>query len=554
MILKNRWKKTALTASVLVMAGAVPVFAAPSLSQPGQDIAAQAPAADAALDNQLPAQKAQGSEETKFTIKKLKLDAAELHLNEKDISEILSGCVGHEMTLKELHQKLAALTTYCREHGYPAAAAYLPAQQSDTGTVTVKIIPGRIGEVRLENHSKLKDSMARGLLKGLRKGDIIRSAKLETTLYSLSDVSGTKAVGVLSPGKEFGTSDVTVRIEDGKLQNTVLYMENYGSKGTGRYRYGLQESLYDLGGTGGKLNLGTLISNSRMHDYYASYETPVGHSAATLGLGFSRMDYTLGGPFRAYGATGSADTLSLFGSYPFYHLHDRSLKLTYGYDYRRLKDDMDRWGEAASSKKHSHSVHVGVEGSQSQPGLAVDYDAALTTGTLGADSDYARALSDQAGTSGHYTKLNADASAVKSLGHRADVLLKASAQTASHNLDGSEQITLGGANGVRAYPQGEGSGDQGILGTAEFRFYTGVPGLSFSSYFDIGHVKLAHSPTYEFNSGSMTLKGWGVAASYTMPGDWFARLDYARRIGSDPNMSEDAKAKGRVWFLLGKVW
>ena len=52
----------------------------------------------------------------------------------------------------------------------------------------------------------------------------------------------------------------------------------------------------------------------------------------------------------------------------------------------------------------------------------------------------------------------------------------------------------------------------------------------------------------------MTLKGYGVALSYTKPNDWFARLDYARRIGSDPNLSERAKAKGRVWFMLGKIW
>jgi hypothetical protein len=52
----------------------------------------------------------------------------------------------------------------------------------------------------------------------------------------------------------------------------------------------------------------------------------------------------------------------------------------------------------------------------------------------------------------------------------------------------------------------------------------------------------------------MTLKGWGVGLSYTKSNAWFARLDYARRIGGDPNLSEKAKANGRVWFMLGKIW
>ena len=80
--------------------------------------------------------------------------------------------------------------------------------------------------------------------------------------------------------------------------------------------------------------------------------------------------------------------------------------------------------------------------------------------------------------------------------------------------------------------------------------YTDVPGLVLSTYFDAGHVRLSH----DGSDGSETLKGWGLAASYTRPGDWFARLDYARRIGDSKYLSEDAKSKGRVWFLLGKIW
>jgi len=38
------------------------------------------------------------------------------------------------------------------------------------------------------------------------------------------------------------------------------------------------------------------------------------------------------------------------------------------------------------------------------------------------------------------------------------------------------------------------------------------------------------------------------------PGNWFARLDYARRIGSDEFMSKDAESRGRIWFMTGKVF
>ena len=94
------------------------------------------------------------------------------------------------------------------------------------------------------------------------------------------------------------------------------------------------------------------------------------------------------------------------------------------------------------------------------------------------------------------------------------------------------------------------SGDAGFVGTAELRYKTGVPGLVLSTYLDGGHVQLSK----DGGSGNATLKGYGFAVSYTRPDDWFARLDYARRIGGDSNMSDSAQDKGRLWFLVGKVF
>ena len=50
------------------------------------------------------------------------------------------------------------------------------------------------------------------------------------------------------------------------------------------------------------------------------------------------------------------------------------------------------------------------------------------------------------------------------------------------------------------------------------------------------------------------LKGWGIGVTYSHPGDYFLRLDWARRIGLANNASDDAKAKNRLWFMVGKVW
>lgn len=536
-------------------------LAAPSLNQPGQDVEQNLPRPQAEVQDNTAA-KPQQAPAVEFTITNFRLEAPDLYLDKGELVKILQDGMGEKKTMKELNSTLAELTRYCRQHGYPAAAAYVPAQESSDGMIVIKVIPGRYGEIKIDNRSRLKTDVANGFVKSLKSGDIIRTGKLETTLYSISDVSGTKAVGVLSPGKEFGTSDLTVRIEKGKGTSTILYVENYGSEDTGRYRYGLQHNIYDVSGNGDKVSVGTLLSNKNMHNYYANYETIVGRGGTTLGFGYSRMDYRVG--INSGDLKGVADTISVFGHRPIYHLTNSGLKIKYGYDYRKLKDDYMSFGDV---NKHSHSVYVAAEGFERRKGLAVNYEAKLTTGTLARDSDSPLAIMqfNENKTEGHYTKGEFNATAVQRLGNRADVLVKVSGQLASHNLDGSERMYLGGANGVRAYPQGEGSGDEGLMGTAEARFYTNVPGLVFSTYFDIGHVRYRNDgalyrrqatsslPAGEPASG-MTLKGWGIGLSYTKPNDWFARLDYARRIGGDPNLSEKAQAKGRTWFMLGKIW
>ena len=532
-------------------------IAAPSLSQPGQEVEKELPRPEAEVVDSTP-EKPKQAPQVEFTITNFRLEAPDLYLDKGELTKILQDGMGEKKTMTQLNATLTALTRYCRQHGYPAAAAYVPAQESSDGMITIKVIPGRYGEVKIDNRSKLKEGVIQGFVKNLKSGDIIRTGKLETTLYSISDVSGTKAVGVLSPGKDFGTSDLTVRIEKGKGTNTVLYVENYGSKDTGQYRYGLQENLYDVSGNGDKISVGVLLSNRNMHNYYVNYETIVGRGGTTLGVGFSRMDYETG--INSLKTQGIAETFSLYGHRSLYHLTGSGLTFNYGYNFRRLTEEIVLQPSSLKFEKYSHSVYMGVEGFERRPGTVLNYQAKVTTGRLEPDSEYARTQTSRGATQGRYTKGEISVTAVQRLGNRADVLLKASGQLASHNLDGSERMYLGGASGVRAYPQGEGSGDEGFMATIEPRFYTKVPGLVFSTYFDIGHI-LYYNDGSDYaaaNNGqpasSLTLKGYGAAISYTKPNDWFARLDYARRIGGDPNLSEKAKAKGRLWFMLGKIW
>lgn len=550
---KNAVVRAGLAACICAGVAAVGATgaAAPSLARPGADVAGEKPAPEIGLEDHTPRYQ-QAGDDAQFTIENFIMEAPDLFLDKEELTRILEEGMGEQKTMAQLRRTVDALTSYCRTHGYPAAAVYLPPQDSPDGIVVLRVLPGRYDEIVIENNSRLKDRVARGIIAGLKSDDIITTAKLETALYSVSDATGARAVGVLSPGTAFGTSKLTVRIEDSKESNTVFYVENYGSPSTGRYRYGLQETLYDPSGTGDKVSAGALISNGSLRNFYANYETVVGHGGTTLGAGISRMNYKIGGALADIGAEGKSLTFTIFGQTPLYHLTNRSLMLRYGYNYRTLNDDITAF--ELEGKKHTHSIYAGLVGMQQlQGGTSLNYNANLTIGKLSYDSLYSEILGRLNHTEeGTYVKLEAELSAVQRLGHASDFLVKVAGQKASRNLDSSEEFYLGGPNGVRAYAQGEGAGDEGLLSTAELRWHAPVQGLTFSTFYDVGTARLSrHSFT---NDNRVTLRGWGLGAAYNKSGDWFARLDYARRIGLDASVSPRNSARNRVWFMAGKIW
>ena len=126
----------------------------------------------------------------------------------------------------------------------------------------------------------------------------------------------------------------------------------------------------------------------------------MGRGGTTLGFGISRMDYETG--LGSVGLKGIAETISLYGQRSLYHLSNSGLSFSYGYNYRRLTDENVQFDR--KTKKHSHSVYVGIDGFERRPGTALNYQVKLTTGKLGLDSDWARTMNVYNHTEGRYTK------------------------------------------------------------------------------------------------------------------------------------------------------
>ena len=187
-------------------------------------------------------------------------------------------------------------------------------------------------------------------------------------------------------------------------------------------------------------------------------------------------------------------------------------------------------------------LHVGVVGNYRGSASVTGYSALYYWGRLGYDD------AGEASTEGSFSKFTTDVNHIRRLGNTVNLHLNFHSQLASRDLDGSEQFSLGGADGVRAYPQGEASGDSGYQATAELRYATPIPYLSLAAFTDWGEVTLSKSYGQHRN-----LAGWGVGIEYARPNDYFLRLDYARKLNGEAFQSEEQDKNGRLWFLAYKL-
>lgn len=527
-------------------------FAAQAIQEQDDIVAERFEQGDAA--QVLEVQQEQSIEDTenqqKIFVSSVTLQDVDITATQKSgVDKILSKYKNKYLSINDLNGCVREVNAYLRDNGYPAATAYLPAQESKNDVITINVELGKFGKIILENNSKLSETIINRLLSDLKSGKTVNGRVLETAIYNINELGGVQAAGFFRPGEKIGETDIVIRVADTKKAVYNAYVENYGSESSGRYRYNLAASWYDLLGAGERISVNGMMSNHSQHNYGIQYEQLIAKNGTKFNISAGRSDYELGARYSAMGATGTSTNLGLSFSTPLWKTSKSRMSLNYGFTHRNLKDELRDFGYVV--EKHSNTAFVGVNGSELLGKTGFNYDISIFSGNLTADKAEVSGIPLRIASEGRYTKGVLNISAQHRINEFFDFRIRGQAQKASNLLDSSEQFFLGGARGVRAYPQGEGSGDEGYQVTGELVYNTKLKGLSFSTFYDLGRV--LYSKDSSVMSGGTTLQGWGVGVAYAKDNYW-ARLDYARRIGLGDNATEAAKAKQRVWFMVGVQW
>lgn len=484
------------------------------------------------------------AEEPAFFVSRIELTGYKLPEDTNgDLAKILAKYEGRSIKVSELDSLTADITEYCRREGFTVPQAVIPAQEVKDGTLQVKVYVSTYDNIEItENTTGVADRVLERFIKPIEAGNVMTDKKFEIVMNNLNDLPGVEARAVLSPGSVPGSTKVDIEAQRRPVWNNYVFVDNGGGYYSGRYRYGFNTEINNPGHQGDKFVISGQMSSHDMKSYSLRYEAPVGSRGTRLGVAYSQSSYELNNGGDLYSTLGKSRGISVYGMSPIYRDRMNRVTAIYGYDHRNIKDEL-RFKPISGSyrtDKAADVFHIGISGSQYYPNQFTQYDLIYWYGNLDTKdmaTDY----------DGDYHKLTGDLLKIW-YDNKFNYRINSSFQLADHALDGSEQFFLGGMDGVRAYGSGDGYGDNGYLMTGEVRVKTDVAGLDAAAFIDWGGAETKEDDNWDH------LAGWGLGLRYAKDNEWYAQLDWSKKINGRRDYSEPKDHDGRWWFQVYKMF
>ena len=492
-----------------------------------------------------------------------------------ELKKSIENFISQELNYDDLLNVTNIISNYYRTRGF-LATAYLPEQNINEGIIIIKIVEGKLGKIVIDTGSSeinlSKKRIKRFINNKLEKESVLNISQLDKNIRQINSLYGINAVAELQEGENFGETDIKIQIFNTPMFSGSTITNNHGSRssGTGRLSNSINiDGLFNLGErfifsstmTGDVLN----EDQYEKSNYYAlSAIFPLGYNGLQSTFRTSKMEYKLSDPFDSTKPSGYSTEYNVTLSKKLIETLTFNLNSSLSLSRNDYVNNLNT-GNNSDKDTTKALLNVGFDKTDNAFGGGVNFGSiSFSLGEVDLTDNQTNFETDQTttDTNGRNLKSNLILNRLQNLNQKTNLLIKFNGQYAADNLDGSDQFSLGGVNGVRAYPSSEASGDLGFVTNLELkRNFDKFEGTLF---YDYGKIKL-HKHLYEnWNSTNTKLKnnyilrGWGFALDATIFKDINFNATYAFTIGNNPGSDTETKdvdglTKGnRAYFSLTK--
>ena len=494
--------------------------------------------------------------ESPFLLKKITIIGNESFSGET-LHALLADAEGTEQDIEQLGKLAARITQFYQGQGYSLVRAVVPAQTISEGNVTIQVIEAKYGQVNMINNSRVTDGLLEATLAPMQSGTVISDANMYSSLLLLSDIPGLVINSTLSPGAKVGSSDVTLEVKDSDAYSASVSVDQHGDIYTGKERVSGSLSISNLAGHGDTLSMSGMSSGPSMNFGRVAYDVLLNGKGTHVGASYAGLNYHLGDELLNTRANGSTRVSSVWVLHPLLLSLDNDVSVQLQYDVNQLNDRIDSASMStdrtipsftftlAGDKKNTHNL-----------GGFTGWSVRLKSGDLHFDdASAANADASSANTAGKFEKINLNINHLQNISNRSSVYLNVKGQWANQNLDSSEKLVAGGANAVRAYNSGALSGDTGVVGSIEYRYYLtqAFEGMLIAGvFYDTAHVMVNEAPWQGLTSAnSAMISGAGTALYWTGPEQMSANLELAMPTDSKSSLVSE-RPKHTVRLKLRK--
>lgn len=485
---------------------------------------------------------------------------------ESELQALVAGVKGKSISFAELKAVVGKVTTHLKGKGWFLAKAYLPKQDVTSGIISVVVVQGASDgrvEFKMDKAARVSKRVLSKIGKTVvEKGQPLNDKELERSVLLMNDLPGVTARASLSPGADPGTTGVVYSVTEGPVYSGVILGDNHGNTYTGEWRLNANIAVNDPFRSGDQISTFLTRAEGLLQGRIA-YSAPVFVTGLRGILSYTGMSYELGEELKTLDYKGSSNALDVGFSYPLVRTRTKNVtaSLTGGY-----KSLVDKKGDVELSDKTIYNVTMALDCTrydQFWGGGATNFSFGVTTG------DFNDSLNDleSTGKEGQFSRFNLALGRLQRVSETVNMNISATAQKSLNNLDSSQKLSLGGPNGVRAYPVGEAPGDEGQLVNVDMRY--NVPfkklcgTLQLVGFYDAGHITLNRTRytgdvTNDANRNTYWIQGAGVGFNYVVSGTGALRCVWAHTLGSNLGKelgqnSDGSNDKQRFW-LQGELY
>ncbi|ARV59409.1 hemolysin activation/secretion protein [Nostocales cyanobacterium HT-58-2] len=486
-----------------------------------------------------------------ITVKKFEVTGSTV-FSPEEFAKITEPYTNRLITLAELFEVRTKITQLYVSKGYITSGAFIPTQKLQGGTVEIRVIEGKLEDIKVSGTRRLNPGYVRSRLaiatgKPLNRDRLLEALQLLQLNPLIDNLSAE-----LSAGSRPGVSLLEVRIKEADTFNLQIALDNGRSPAVGSFRRQIQLSEANVFGWGDGVTAAyTNTDGSNAFDF--SYSVPFNARNGTASFSFGISDSNvIERPFNVLDIQSNSLYYELTLRQPIIQSPTQELALGLTATRRESEASLNPLGEKIpfpafgaddEGKTRVSAVRFFQEWTQRSSQQVLAFRSQFSLGLDAFDSNSFFAWRGQAQW-------------VRLLARDTLILLRGDVQFADRPLVPFEQFGLGGLESVRGYRQDALLTDNGLFASAEVR----IPIVRFSErnsllqvtpFFDVGtgwNRSGRPSPSSDLDKNTLVSVGLGLRLQ--LADRLTARLDWGIPIISIPGDKDTWQENGLYFSII----